>query len=175
MKNLSEKELQEIKRSWKIQDDGIILWKRKPNIKKINDPVGLSTSKSGHQNCFLTVDKKSNRYLTSQIAWFLYFNVWPNKEIDHIDNNPQNNKKNNLRLASRVEQNRNKISGKAGRKNKGVYKRSETSWYAQIWVDKKCVHLGSFKNEQDAVNARILATLEHHGEFANIKSYGVAR
>ena len=101
----------------------------------------------------------------------MLFRSWPTKEVDHVDGNPKNNKKENLRLSSRSQQSKNRISGRLGRKNKGVYKRSDTSWYAQIWNDGIYKSLGSFKTEQDAVNARKLATLEQHGSFANVKSY----
>lgn len=171
IKNRSQEELINMLNSWKIQDDGIIVWSRPARGKLPGDVVGVSTLKSGHQNIFLTFNKKLVGYSTGQAAWVLHYKNWPTKEVDHIDGNPKNNKKENLRLSSRSQQSKNRISGRLGRKNKGVYKRSDTSWYAQIWNDGIYKSLGSFKTEQDAVNARKLATLEQHGSFANVKSY----
>lgn len=173
MKTRSQKELKHITESWKIRDDGVILWARNAATgRKINDPVGLTTLRSGHQNCTLYVEGKQNGYSTGQVAWFLYYGEWPQKEIDHIDGNPQNNRKENLRLASRAEQCRNRISGKKGRANKGVYKREYgEKWSAQIWVNNKCKNLGTFDSEEAAINARRIATMELHGEYANLNSY----
>jgi hypothetical protein len=174
-KNRSQEELTNMLESWEIQADGVIVWARPAKGRKPGDAVGLSTLKSGHQNVFLTFNKKLVGYSTGQVAWVLHHKCWPDGEVDHADGNPQNNREENLRLSSRAEQSKNRISGKAGRKNKGVYKRSDTSWYAQIWNDGVCKSLGSFRTEQDAVNARKAATLAQHGKFANVKSYEVTQ
>jgi hypothetical protein len=173
IKSRSEEELHNILTSWKMNDDGILTWARNTNRnKKIGEPVGLSTKKSGHINCFLYINKKIYGYSVCQVAWFLYYKEWPRGEIDHIDCNPKNNKKENLRIATRSEQSQNKRFGKINRKNKGVYKRSYGDrWTAQIWKDGKAFNLGTFNSEQDAIQARIIAAKELHGDFANLQSY----
>jgi hypothetical protein len=175
LKNRSKEELNNILNSWDIKEDGTIVWARHARGKLLGDAVGISILKNGYQNIFLTFNKKLVGYSIGQAAWVLYYKAWPLGEIDHIDGNPKNNKKENLRIASRGQQSTNRISGRSGRKNKGVYKRSETSWYAQIWVNGVCKNLGSFKTEQDAANARKEATLVCHGVFANTKSYEVTQ
>jgi hypothetical protein len=174
MKNLKTPEqLEAIRASWYINDMGVIFWKRKANGgKSIGDPVGLSLMKSGHRVVFLSVNKKLFGFPESNVVWFLSHGDWPCLEVDHIDGNPQNNKSENLRLATRSEQCRNRISGKRGRPNKGVYKRDYgNKWSAQIWVDGVCKNLGTFDSEDEAVEIRQLATEMMHGSFANIKSY----
>jgi hypothetical protein len=172
IKQRSQEELDFIRKSWKITDDGIVLWNRKALWKNIGDPVGLSVSKLGYANCFLTINGKYIGYSVKQIAWFLYHNEWPNLEVDHIDNDPTNNKKDNLRLATRSQQSMNRVSGIRGRKNKGVYKRDYgDKWSAQIWFDGKCKNLGTFGSEKEAIEARLIAAKEFHKEFANTKSY----
>lgn len=37
----------------------------------------------------------------ANICWYLFYREWPNKEVDHKDVNPSNNKMGNLRLANR--------------------------------------------------------------------------
>lgn len=168
-----QSELDHIRQSWSIRDDGVLVWARDARGgKKQGDVVGVSIQRQGHLNVFLHCDGKMRGYAAAQVAWFLYHGEWPTQEIDHIDGNPQNNLSDNLRLASRAEQCRNRIAGRSGRQNKGVYRRSDTSWYAQIWVNGSCISLGSFKTEQEAVAARRHATLERHGAFANLNSYG---
>jgi hypothetical protein len=175
MKTRDQLELQHIAASWEMRD-GVLTWKRKANGgKKIGDPVGLTKRKSGHTNCFLTHNSKLVGYSVGQIAWFLYHGEWPSKEVDHIDCNPKNNLRDNLRLADRSEQCRNRAAGRKGRANKGVYKREYgNKWSAQIWINKRCVCLGTFDSEDEAVEVRELAAEMLHGAFANKMSYASA-
>jgi hypothetical protein len=166
-----EFELDRIRNSWTISDDGILMW---ISGFKTGKPVSVQTTKRGHQTCYLQVDGVLKGYSVGQISWFLYHGSWPMKEVDHIDSNPKNHKLENLRLATRSEQCRNRISGKAGRANKGVYKREYgNKWSAQIWVDGVCKNLGTYNSEDEAVEVRQLATELLHKEFANTKSYRV--
>jgi hypothetical protein len=169
MKIRTEEELNFIKKSWQMTNDGILMWitGRKKGL-----PVCLQTSKRGGQTCNLLVNQKLIGYSVGQIAWFLYYGEWPNGEIDHIDTNASNHKKENLRIANRQQQSINRVSGKKGRMNKGVYKRSYgNKWMAQIWIDGKCKCLGTYDTEEEAVQVRIEATKSLHGKFANLQSY----
>ncbi len=101
IKTLTQNQMDEIKRSWKIVNDELV-WARDTNRgKKINDKVGLSTKKTGHQNVFLYIDGKQKGFVLSRVIWFLTTGEYPIFEIDHIDRNPKNNKFSNLRLANR--------------------------------------------------------------------------
>ena len=175
MKARTAQELEGIASSWEMRG-GVLVWKRNAaGGKKAGDPVGLTTLKSGHQNCYLLFCGKLVGYSVGQVAWFLYTGQWPNGEVDHKDCNPQNNLLENLRIASREEQCRNRAAGRSGRPNKGVYKRDYgDKWSAQIWVNKRCVCLGTFDSEAEAVEVRERATKTLHGEFANTMSYATA-
>lgn len=164
-------ELNRIRSSWTISDAGVLMW---ISGFKTEKPVSVQTTKKGHQTCYLQVDGKLKGYSVGQVAWYLYYGKWSTQEIDHIDCNPKNHKKDNLRLATRSEQCRNRISGKAGRANKGVYKRNYgNKWSAQIWVEGMCKNLGTYDSENEAIEVRELATIMVHGDFANTKSYGI--
>jgi hypothetical protein len=66
----------------------------------------------------------------------------------------------------------NRIAGKSGRQNKGVYKREYgNKWSAQIWINGICKNLGTYSSEEEASEVRELATEMFHGEFANTKSF----
>ena len=169
----TQRELDAIKSSWQLKDNQIC-WARKACTKNIGDPVGLSVQKSNHRVAYLTIDKKLTAFVESNVIWFLIYGEWTLQEIDHIDGNPLNNSQENLRLATRSEQCRNRIAGKEGRANKGVYKREYgNKWSAQIWVDGVCKNLGTYSSEDEAVEVRQLATELLHKEFANTKSYRV--
>ena len=46
----------------------------------------------------------------------------------------------------------------------GVYKKGK-KWQAKITYNKKVIHLGTFKNKSDAINARKQAEIEYFGEY----------
>jgi hypothetical protein len=91
------------------------------------------------------------------------------QEVDHINGNRLDNRRENLRLATRSQNAKNvgkKPSNKSG--FKGVHKHGRNnSWVAQISVENKMIHLGSFKTPEEAALAYNAAAQRLHGEFAN--------
>jgi hypothetical protein len=89
------------------------------------------------------------------------------KECDHIDRNPLNNRRLNLRRATHQENSRNQ--SKSTKNTSGVvgvswYKRYN-KWVAYIKTDKQNT-LGYFDNKDDAIRARLNAEVKYFGEFA---------
>lgn len=97
--------------------------------------------------------------------------IIPNKSmIDHIDGNPLNNKKSNLRACSNSEnvKNVNKYSNNtSGFKGVSWHKRVQ-KFFAQIGNDGSKIHLGYFDSAKDAALAYNKAALKYHGEFARL-------
>lgn len=89
--------------------------------------------------------------------------------VDHIDGNGLNNRRENLRIVSSTENmwNRRRRTGGTS-KYKGVVKRDEESWTATIYPNGKCIHLGTFRNEEDAAHAYNEAAKKYHGQFAHL-------
>lgn len=90
------------------------------------------------------------------------------KFYDHIDRNPLNCRRNNLRPATQKQNTRNRTKMKNNTSGvTGVYwdKRS-CVWVATIGVDYKHIRLGSFKNKDDAIKARLEAEIKYYGKFA---------
>jgi hypothetical protein len=88
---------------------------------------------------------------------------------DHRDHNGLNNQRNNIRVATNSQNQANSIIKKDNTtsKHRGVRWRDNHSvWQAQIYVDNKQIHLGTFKTEIDAAIAYNNAALKHKGEFA---------
>lgn len=86
--------------------------------------------------------------------------------VDHIDGNPANNQRANLRVCTHAENMRNRKKHRNNKSGfKGVY-RSRGRWRAQIKVDGHKIALGTFANIEDAAAAYVLAAPLYHGEFA---------
>jgi len=88
-------------------------------------------------------------------------------EVDHIDRNPLNNHPDNLRVANRSENARNKdrqSNNTSGIKGVTFCKRTE-KWMAQIGHLKKTVFLGRFSDINEAKDARSSAEILLHQSF----------
>jgi hypothetical protein len=87
------------------------------------------------------------------------------EEIDHINGDGLDNRKCNLRVCTKSQNQMNKgiILNHTG--YKGVHSRKSGLFYAQIWVGKN-IHLGSFKTAKEAADAYDEAALQVYGSFA---------
>jgi hypothetical protein len=90
--------------------------------------------------------------------------------IDHINNNPLDNRKSNLRIVTSSQNNMNKISNKnSTSKYIGVaYYKRKNKWRSYIKVNGKNIFLGNFKDEIEAVKARDIATKKYYKEYGNL-------
>ncbi len=92
-----------------------------------------------------------------------------NMEIDHKDHNGLNNKKDNLRLATRKDNAHNRRNFEHTSIYKGVFK-YRNNWRASIRVNCHKIYLGDFFSEIEAAKAYNEAALKHFGEFALINN-----
>lgn len=89
--------------------------------------------------------------------------------VDHMDTNKLNCKRDNLRLATRSENESNKGYVYGRSKYRGVFfEEKRGMWRARITVNKKKYHLGYFKSEKEAAQAYNDAAIEHFREFATL-------
>lgn len=101
------------------------------------------------------------------------------KYYDHIDRNPLNNRRYNLRPATQQENSRNQTKMKnASSQYIGVsWNKRDKVWASQIRIDGKNILLGNFHNEEDALVARLQAEVKYFKEFAPQKhlfeQYGI--
>lgn len=89
-------------------------------------------------------------------------------ETDHIDGNTFDNRKSNLRICTKAENQRNaKLRKDSTTGLKGIlWHRARKRWIARIRHNGKSIHLGTFINKDDARKARHEAEKKYHGEFA---------
>lgn len=91
-------------------------------------------------------------------------------EIDHVNRDGLDNRKENLRVCTHQENscNRRKRVGKSQFKGVQLFKGRKKKWMAQIGANQKKKFLGYFENEIDAAKAYNKAAIDLHGEFACI-------
>lgn len=91
-------------------------------------------------------------------------------EPDHINRNPLDCRRSNLRAATHQENmwnrgpNRNNASGFRG----VSWSTAAGKWVAQASIGRKHVHLGCFTSAEEAARARDAWIREHHGSFASL-------
>ncbi len=88
-------------------------------------------------------------------------------EVDHIDGDGRNNRRENLRLATRAQNGRNRRVSKRNTSGfKSVYWcRRAKKWRASIGLSGKTLYLGSFDTPEAAHAAYCEDSARLHGEF----------
>ena len=89
-------------------------------------------------------------------------------QVDHINHNGFDNRKSNLRVVTNSENSMNKNYQKNNDlKIKGIYRHSQHAGYcADIGINGKTIHLGCFKDINDAIKARKEAEEKYFGEYS---------
>jgi hypothetical protein len=86
--------------------------------------------------------------------------------VDHADGNGLNNRRSNIRIASRSQNMSNWTrTNKTGFRGVAV-KKNSSSFLAQIKVESRCIYLGSFLTAEAAARAYDAAAISHYGDFA---------
>ena len=100
--------------------------------------------------------------------------------VDHINRNPSDNRKENLRIASFRQNSLNRT--KQSINTSGIvgveWSKTENKWHAKISKEKKKQRIiGRYDTKEEAIIARLKAEKEYYGEFApqrNLwKEYGI--
>ena len=133
-----------------------------------------SLSRKGYAQAYIPVKfQEDYPSVNMQMQRMLMLNNITEKEqmVDHINRNKLDNRKENLRICTMTESNRNrgpiyfKHKANINSKYKGV-DWNKNKWRATIEVDRKKIHLGRFDNEQDAAMAYNEAAKKYFGEYA---------
>ncbi|QBR52757.1 HNH endonuclease [Erwinia sp. QL-Z3] len=149
-------------------DSGIFTWIL-PASKSIK-PGRVAGSISS--NGYLRIKINGKSYPAHRIAWLLVHNTFPDTEIDHINGEKLDNRITNLRIASRLQNNRNVIKRKDNTSGfKGVsWQLPNKKWVARISVNRKRLTIGFFDSKEEAAEAYKQASIKYHGEFSPFKT-----
>ncbi|MPM14180.1 hypothetical protein SDC9_60540 [bioreactor metagenome] len=143
-----------------------------------SDDVALISSRYwyvGHDGYVMSVNKNDRTILLHRFL----LNPTGEQHVDHIDRNPSNNTRNNLRLCSRSENAMNKYPQSNNKSGIiGVWFSSTSNkWAASIKLNQKTIHLGEYESKTDAIIARLHGEREYFKEFAPqkhlYKQYGI--
>lgn len=87
--------------------------------------------------------------------------------VDHINHDPLDNRRENLRICTRAQNNKNLRRNKRNTSGyKGVYWDAlGGKWATKIRLDNKYIWLGRYDKIEDAAEAYRKASLQYHGEF----------
>lgn len=99
------------------------------------------------------------------------------KYVDHINSNTSDNRKNNLRAATKSQNGMNRhLQSNNTSGVTGVYWHKQINkWVAYIMINRRYIYLGSFSSFEDAVKTRKEAEEKYFGEYSydNSQSYNI--
>lgn len=124
---------------------GDLYWTKKVGGKSRVGAVAGYLSKIGYR----IITYKGQPLKSHRIVFWKLHGFLPNI-IDHIDGNKANNRPNNLRKSSIVENGHNRIEHRNGGKLGTSYRKDNKKWVAQCWAGGKKVYLGQFDTIEEA-------------------------
>lgn len=145
-------------------DTGIFRWKVRNSRSVWPGDVAGGSAGAG----YISIRVDGWLYRAHRLAWFHVHGEWPPLLIDHRNGKRDDNRLENLRLASHVDNLANSIKRRHNRSGfKGVFWGTQTKkWQARIRRDGKTTHLGLFDTPEEAHAAYANAAQRVHGEFA---------
>lgn len=124
---------------------GNLFWLLRARGRRVNKPLGCVDSKGYIKVQFNYVADYAHR-----VGWFLYYGVWPQNEIDHINGRPSDNRIVNLR----------DVTTSVNQLNRGLMRTNTTGIQGASWslsgrykVTKCGRHLGTFDTAVEAIRA----------------------
>lgn len=134
---------------------GVFTWRVSRGGSASTGTVAGSDNGKGYR--IIAVDGK--KYLAHRLAFLYTDGAFPENEVDHINGCRDDNRRDNLRAASRSQ-------NLANRSSKGYYwNKSLKKWAAELKYKNYRTYLGLFKTEKEASDAYHVAARKIHGEF----------
>lgn len=106
--------------------------------------------------------------LGSGLLHRLVLNAPKGMEVDHINGDRLDNRRENLRLVTRQQNARNRGANRSNRSGYKGVSLGHSAWLAYIAISGKNIALGSFKTAEDAAKAYNEAAIKLFGEHARL-------
>lgn len=123
-------------------------------------PGDIDGSKNGDGYILIMVDSK--RHLAHRLAWLYMHGVWPTDQIDHINGDRADNRRCNLREATRAENAQNTIARPNNKVGYLGVTKDRSKYKAQIGVDGAIINIGLFATPEQAHQAYLAAKAKLH-------------
>jgi hypothetical protein len=133
------------------------LYHKKPGFgRQVHKPAGSLT-----QDGYITVCYEYEAYKAHRVIWCLHYGYWPAEQIDHINGVRHDNRLENLReatiLENRIFISKNNTSGIVG----VSWHSPSGKWQAHIKINYKHINLGYFASKNLAIAARKAAEVKY--------------
>lgn len=164
-------------------DSGKLFWNTRPRSLFVSDKAHKvwNTQNAGKQafTASSAAGYKVGRifgkgYLAHRIIWCMVYGDFVKDTIDHINQDPSDNRLENLREATKSENranSRSRLSSKL--RLKGVYwSEKDKKYVAEIIVSGKKTRLGYFRSADEAAHEYNKAAIHFHGEYAALNPIG---
>lgn len=146
-------------------DTGALTWRHRSDAQK---SWNTRYAETPALNCVHADGYKKGRiarklYRAHRVAWAIHTGRWPDHHIDHVNGDRSDNRIKNLRDVPRSENQKNMCKPSDNTSGRiGVWwHKQNAKWIAEIRVDKRKKHLGSFTTFDEACAAREKAEIEH--------------
>lgn len=124
---------------------------------------------AGKRHCegYVSIGIDGRQYLAHRLAILYTDGAFPSQDTDHMNGDRSDNRRENLREASRSQNNMNsklRSTNKTG--IRGVYESKRGRFISRVNFDGVCISLGSFSCPREAAHAYNKAAVQIYGEFA---------
>jgi hypothetical protein len=141
---------------------GLFRWRVTVNRSAVAGSVAGTPGGEGRVYTNIQID--GTKVAAHRLAFLYMTGAWPDAEVDHINGEGHDNRWENLRCATRAQNQQNMRKARSNNAGGviGIRKRGKR-WTASITADgKRSIHLGTFDDAESAHQAYLVAKREMH-------------
>jgi hypothetical protein len=150
-------------------ESGVFTWLHRPGNTRFNSLyAGRKAGTTKNSKGYVNIRFSGKTYLAHRLVWLFVHGYFPDKLIDHRDRDKANNRLDNLRLATKIENNINRKPSP----DRGVRKTPKGRWQAVLGgcgsAHKTYKYFGTFNTKEEAVAAFRAGAKAHFGDFIDL-------